>query len=96
MLNTLALSLLLTAAPQADTLAAVDLYGLRTLAPSAIRAAVGLGPGDPTPANTTAIAARLRALPGVADAEVSRVCCTDDGRTVLYVGIRETGTPALT
>jgi hypothetical protein len=95
MMWTLPLLLLgaLQAAP-ADTLSSVDLYGLRTVPEAAVRAAIGLRPGDPVPQSADSIRARVAALPGVAEVDVARVCCADDGGTMLYVGIRETGTAA--
>lgn len=79
-----------------DTLSSVDLYGLRTVPEAAVRAAIGLRPGDPAPTSADSIRARIAALPGVAEVDVARVCCSEDGGTMLYVGIRETGTPAMT
>src|SRR5687768_7929588 len=89
------LSLALTASVSPDTLHSVDLYGLRSVSEASVRAAVGLRGGDPVPASTDAIRARVRALQGVAEVEISKVCCSETGRTILYVGIRETGTPPL-
>lgn len=79
-----------------DTLSSVDLYGLRTVPEAAVRAAIGLRPGDPAPASADSIRARVAALPGVAEVDVARVCCSEDGGAMLYVGIRETGTAAVT
>lgn len=86
----------LHATPAADTLSSVDLYGLRTVPEAAVRAAIGLRPGDPVPESADSIRARVAALPGVAEVDVARVCCSGDGGTMLYVGIREAGTPAMT
>jgi hypothetical protein len=83
-------------AGRADRLSAVDLYGLRTVPEAAVRAAVGLRPGDARPDSVGPILARVRAIPGVADADVAPVCCGEDGGTLLFVGIREQGTPAPT
>ncbi|HEX8211519.1 MAG TPA: hypothetical protein VF584_15210 [Longimicrobium sp.] len=82
-------ALLWTLAAGPDTLAVVDVYGLRTVPEAAVRAAVGLRPGDPVPESGDPIRARVLAVRGVAEVDVSRVCCTDDGGTMLYVGIRE-------
>lgn len=86
----------LHAAPPPDTLSTVDLYGLRTVPEAAVRAAVGLRPGDPAPASADSIRARVAALPGVAEVDIARICCADDGGAMLYVGIREAGTAAST
>jgi hypothetical protein len=45
--------------------------------------------------NTTEIVARIERVPGVAEARLNGVCC-NDGRMVLFVGVRETGTTGLT
>lgn len=78
-----------------DTLYAVDLYGLRTTSETAVRNAIGLRAGDPLPASLGSIRARLRRLPGVEEVDLSPVCCSENGRTILYVGIRERGTPPI-
>lgn len=80
-------------ASSSDTLGAVDLYGMRAVSEASLRAAVALRAGDPVPASGDSIRARVQALPGVAEAQVSMVCCSETGRTLLYVGIREVGTP---
>lgn len=85
----------LQAAPAADTVSSVDLYGLRTVPEAAVRAAIGVRPGEPLPQALDSVRVRVAALPGVAEADVARVCCGEDGGILLYVGIRETGTPAL-
>jgi hypothetical protein len=82
--------------PGPETLSSVDLYGMRTVPEAAVRAAVGVRPGEPVPQAVDSIRARVLAIPGVADVDVARVCCADDGGTMLYVGIREEGTPAAT
>ncbi len=86
----------LQAAPAADTLASIDLYGLRTVPEAAVRAAIGLRAGDAVPESADSIRARVARLPGVAEVDVARVCCADDGGTMLYVGIREAGTAPAT
>ena len=90
----LALVLALRAGAGADTLSAVELFGLRTVREAVVREAIGLNPGDPVPESAGLIRARVRAIPGVADVDVTSTCCAEDGGTILYVGIREVGTPA--
>lgn len=92
----LAAALLQSPAAAADSLAAVDLHGLRRVPEAAVREAVGLRAGDPVPRSVDAIRARVAALPGVAEVDLSTVCCTPAGRSALHVGIRERGTPAAT
>jgi hypothetical protein len=79
----------------ADTLYAVDLYGLRLVSEASVRAAVGLRAGDPRPTSIEPIRARVSAIEGIAEARVSAVCCSENGRTILYVGVRESGTAPL-
>jgi hypothetical protein len=88
-------SLAQPAGASSDTLHAVDLYGMRTVSEASLRAAIGLRAGDPVPVSDDSIRARVGALPGVAEVHVSTVCCSDTGRTLLYVGIREVGTPPM-
>ncbi|CAA9368382.1 MAG: hypothetical protein AVDCRST_MAG68-5198 [uncultured Gemmatimonadetes bacterium] len=76
-----------------DTLSSVDLYGMRTVPEAAVRAAVGLRAGDPAPDSSGPIRARVLAVRGVAEVDVAQVCCSEDGGTMLYVGIREAATP---
>lgn len=78
-----------------DTVHAVDVYGIRTVSEASLRAAIALRAGEPVPPSGDSIRARVRALPGVAEAHVSMVCCSETGRTLLYVGIREVGTPPI-
>jgi hypothetical protein len=88
-------SLALPAGASSDTLHAVDLYGMRAVSEASLRAAIGLRAGDPVPVSDDSIRARVRALPGVAEVHVSTVCCSETGRSTLYVGIREVGTPPM-
>lgn len=73
----------------------IDVYGLRRVTESAVRRAVGIAPGDPLPdsASKASILGRLRAIPGVQDAQLFAVCCETSGRTMLFVGIAEPGAP---
>jgi len=73
----------------------VEVYGLRRVAEAPVRQAVGLEAGDAFPESDKEIVARLERVPGVAEARLNGVCC-NDGRMVLFVGIRETGTTAMT
>jgi hypothetical protein len=92
----LVLSLAAATQQSPDTLHSVDLYGLRTVSEAALRRAIGLQSGDRIPVSFDALKARVRAIPGVADVDVAAPCCSETGRRLLYVGIRETATPAVT
>lgn len=72
----------------------IDFYGLRTLAPADLASALALQIGDTINPRIN-LKQRLLAVPGVADAELNAVCC-EAGRAILYVGIRETGSKAMT
>jgi hypothetical protein len=89
----LAAVLLLQDAP--PPIGLVEVYGLRRVAEAPVRQAVGLQAGDAFPESNKEIVARLERVPGVAEARLEGVCC-NDGRMVLFVGIRETGTTGMT
>ena len=92
----LLLALATPAAAQAPPIGVVDFYGLRRVGERDARAALGIVEGDSVAASALATARqRLRALPGVADARVSLVCCADSGRAILFVGVVERGEPTL-
>jgi hypothetical protein len=71
----------------------IDFYGLRAVDAAAVRGALGIREGDPVPSGSAASLQRLRALPGVADARINLVCCSDEGKAILFVGIAEAGAP---
>jgi hypothetical protein len=73
----------------------IEVYGLRRVAEAPVRQAVALHAGDVFPESSKEIVARLERVPGVAEARLNAVCC-NDGRMVLFVGIRETGTTGMT
>src|SRR5918993_4629583 len=83
------------ASAQLPRIGIIDFYGLRKTTPSQVREALGISVGD----SLTAVAmfevpARLAELPGVVSAAIDPVCC-EDGKTMLYVGVAEEGSPAL-
>jgi hypothetical protein len=76
----------------------IDFYGLRTVSENQVREKLGLKEGDAVPgskAEKTEIEKRVESLPNVIEARVNAVCCNTDGKTMLYMGIRERGIPAL-
>ncbi|MGH7651649.1 MAG: hypothetical protein ACREMS_07365 [Gemmatimonadaceae bacterium] len=94
------LLLILLAAPLAaqhalPPVGSIDVYGVQQVSESAVRRAVGIAPGDllPDSAAKVAILTRLRAIPGVDDAKLFAICCEGSGRTMVFVGIAEPGTP---
>lgn len=86
------------AAAQLPRVGGIDFYGLRRLSPADLVAAIGIQIGDSLPPSQTSIRdtirPRLLALRGVDDAEISFVCC-EAGRTLIYIGVRESGSPAV-
>jgi hypothetical protein len=91
----LALALALPAPPLAAQLApigVIDFYGLNRVPRSEVLDALGLAPGDSVPGRDNPVVGRLKAIPGVVDARLNAVCC-EDGKTILYVGIVESGAP---
>lgn len=68
-------------------IALVDLYGLRTVSPESIRDAVGENPEV-----SEELVERVRAVSGVSDVSLELVCCVE-GKSVLFVGIVEAGSP---
>lgn len=85
-----------TGAQDPGVIAAVDLYGRFVIPDSAVRAALGIAPGDPVPdaADAAAAVRRVESLPGVTAVHLAPVCC-DDGGTLLYVGIETTGAASI-
>ncbi|MDP9261116.1 MAG: HEAT repeat domain-containing protein [Actinomycetota bacterium] len=81
------------AAQQMPPIGIIDVYGLRTLSESSVRGALGIREGDPVPDSAGPATRRLRGLPGVADARLKLVCCSSDGKPILFVGVAELGAP---
>lgn len=76
----------------------IDFYGLRTISESQVRAQLQIKEGDAAPkskAEVKEIEKRIASLPNLVEAQISPVCCDNNGKTMLYVGVREKGTPAL-
>jgi hypothetical protein len=74
-------------------IASIDIYGLRRVTAEQVQQALQLKVGDRPPEFVEAIEKRLEAIPGVAAARVS--CITMTGKTALFAGVREKGSPAL-
>ncbi len=73
----------------------IEIYGLRHVEEGPVRQAISLKTGDAFPASDDELVARLERVSGVAEARLEGVCC-NDGRMVLFVGVREKGVPGLT
>ncbi len=71
----------------------IDFYGLRTITIAQARTAVALKEGQPpTEESARKSEEALKRIPGVADASVTVVCC-EKGRSIVYAGILERGSP---
>jgi len=94
----LSLALVLLFSGQSDfqipAIQTIDFYGLRTVSEAQVRQALKLKEGDTPPESPIPAQLRVEAIPGVANARLNFVCC-EKGKTTLYVGIQEKGTPAL-
>jgi hypothetical protein len=84
--------------PQIPPIGIIDFYGLRSISEKQVREALQIEEGDSLPNDLTEAkrkaALRVEALPGVAEANISLVCC-EAGKAILYVGIREKGAYSL-
>ena len=79
-------------------LGVIDFYGLRTVSESQVRQALDLHEGDAIDMqhfekSRDESIEKIKRLPGVRSASWSLVCCTDDQKSMLYVGIEEAATP---
>jgi hypothetical protein len=72
----------------------IDFYGVRTLDVAQLRAALGVHVGDTVRESRADMEGAIRRVPGVEDVAVNATCC-DHGRTIIYVGVQEAGTPRL-
>jgi hypothetical protein len=72
----------------------VEIYGARKVSIHKIRAALGVEDGSPLPASKGAIEEKLDRITGIVASRLEAACCVD-GKTILYVGIQEKGSPHL-
>lgn len=86
-------------AQQLPPIGIIDTYGLRTVSEADVLQALSVKPGSDaldTIKSQQDILARIKVIPNVADASFNLVCCDDaEGRSILFVGVREKGTPPL-
>lgn len=73
----------------------IDVYGAHDVPEGKIRETLRLKEGDPVPIQRGAVEQRIAAIPGVSKARLHAVCC-DAGKSILYIGIEESGVPGLT
>jgi len=72
----------------------IDFYGLRSVSEQRVRQALQIKEGDAPPESREEAQRRLEEMPNVQQARLSFVCC-EGGKSILYVGIRENGSPSL-
>lgn len=85
-------------AQDARRIGTIDVFGLRAVTEQQVRTALQIKEGDEPPSSRPAfeaVLARLEAIHGVEEATIDFPCCSESGKYMLYVGIREKGTPAL-
>ena len=88
------ITLLLCAAAEAqDTPTSIDFYGIRSLSVEELESAIGIKQGQPLSTTTSEMEAQLKTVAGVEDANVVQI--QYPGNLALFVGIRETGQPAV-
>ena len=85
------------AAPVAETATAptidvLDFYGLGKIPEARVRKVLGFKEGDPFPRSKGDVEERLDDQPDIIESHLEAVCC-DAGKTVMYVGIEEKGSP---
>ncbi len=76
----------------------IDFYGLRTVPEARLREALPYRMGDSIQidkfkSQKHAVEQKLASIPGVEGAFLTLVCCTQDRKSILYVGIEESDTP---
>jgi len=80
------------------TVGIIDFYGLRAVPEASVRHALDVREGDSVDVShyykwQKAETIRIQSVPGVRSAYVALVCCTDDHKSMLYVGVEEAATP---
>jgi hypothetical protein len=83
-------------ASNSDLIGIIDFYGLRKVPRQQVEKALGLKEGDLVTQAASVVSnvvRRLKRIPGVVDARLEPVCCDAQGKSILFVGIEEKGTP---
>lgn len=84
---------------QFPSIGIIDFYGLRTISVKDVWSVLKIKIGDDaieTIKSAEEIRQTLKKLPNVEDALISLICCDDIyGKSIIFVGIREKGVPAL-
>lgn len=82
---------------QTPSIGTIDFYGLRTVSEDQVREKFGFKESDAmiSKAQKLEIEKRLSLLQNVVEAKIVAICCLNNQRWMIYIGIREKGTPAL-
>jgi hypothetical protein len=100
-LRNILLAAILFLSPQSPTqfppLGSIDFYGLHKVSEAQVRQALSFHEGDTIDTaqfhqKKQDAEQKLAAIPGVQNAFLTLVCCTEGQKSMLYVGIQETGT----
>ena len=73
--------------PQIPPIGIIDFYGLRGVTEQQVREALQIKEGDPVSVDRKEARRRLEALPGVAEARLSLVCC-EAGKAIAFGPVR--------
>jgi len=78
----------------------IDFYGLRTVPEASIRKVLDVHEGDTVDVSRyykwqKSEISRIQNVPSVHSAYLALVCCTDDHKSMLYVGVEEAATPCI-
>jgi hypothetical protein len=99
-LRNILLAAILFLSPQSPTqfppLGSIDFYGLHKVSEAQVRQALNFHEGDATDTDhfhqqKLEAELKLATIPGVQNAFLTLVCCADGQKSMLYVGIQETG-----
>src|SRR4030095_4552408 len=75
---------------QSNTIGIMDFYGMEKVKESTLRSAIGIKEGDTMDfIDKGKQIQKLRAVPGVKRSDISMVCCTEKGQSMIYIGISE-------
>ena len=80
-------------AAQAPDIGIIDFYGLRKVAEKDVRAVLGVREGGNLPRSKGDAEEAIEKLRGVVLAHLQAVCCDEEGKAILYVGVEERGAP---
>ncbi len=92
------LSMTAASAQEFPPVGTIDFYGLRTVSRKQIREVLPIKEGDAaikSKEESDAIIERLSALPNVVEVKINFGCCDNNGKSNLYIGIREKDSPSL-